>query len=162
MRLCPPDQPSQSDRTQHHHDAAEEHHMGCIFADLTRSYRKPTTALLLTLGAALSPASAQAPASGHPIVAVLPLENNSGDASQDFFAGGMTDEIASALTAVQGLGVVARSSSFLLAPADRDVKTAAEKLNANHLVLGSARIVADRVRLNVRLVQAADGVALWS
>src|ERR1700675_624451 len=81
------------------------------------------------LGTGLSPAAAQAGAA-HPTIAVLPLENNSGDASQDFFAGGMTDEIAVALTAVQGLGVVARSSSFLLAPADRDVRTAGEKLNA--------------------------------
>ena len=99
----------------------------------------------LALGTGLSSAAAQ-PGSARPTIAVLPLENNSGDASQDFFAGGMTDEIASALTGVRGLGVVARSSSFLLKPADRDVKNAGEKLNANCLVLGSARIVADRVR----------------
>ena len=113
------------------------------------------------LGTGLTSAAAQAGAA-HPTIAVLPLENNSGDASQDFFAGGMTDEIAVALAAVQGLGVVARSSSFLLAPADRDVRNAGEKLNANYLVLGSARIVADRVRLNIRLVQAGDGAPLWS
>ena len=115
----------------------------------------------LALGTGLSSAAAQ-PGSVRPTIAVLPLENNSGDASQDFFAGGMTDEIASALTGVRGLGVVARSSSFLLKPADRDVKNAGEKLNASYLVLGSARIVADRVRLNVRLVQAVDGGTLWS
>jgi adenylate cyclase len=113
------------------------------------------------LGAGASSAAAQA-GSTRPTIAVLPLENNSGDASQDFFAEGMTDEIAAALTGAQGLGVVARSSSFLLKPADRDIKTAGEKLNASYLVLGSARIVAERVRLNVRLVQAGDGVPLWS
>ena len=113
------------------------------------------------LGAGASSAAAQA-GSTRPTIAVLPLENNSGDASQDFFAEGMTDEIAVALTACEGLGVVARSSSFLLKPADRDIKTAGEKLNASYLVQGSARIVAERVRLNVRLVQAGDGVALWS
>jgi adenylate cyclase len=115
----------------------------------------------LALGTGLSSAAAQA-GSAHPTIAVLPLENNSGDASQDFFAEGMTDEIAGALTGVHGLGVVARSSSFLLKPADRDVRNAGEKLNADYLVLGSARIVADRVRLNVRLVQAGDGTPLWS
>ena len=49
-----------------------------------------------------------------PTVAVLPLDNESGIARQAFFAGGMTDEIATALTAVRGLSVVARSSSFQL------------------------------------------------
>jgi len=118
------------------------------------------TALMLCAG--LASAVAQVPASSHPTVAVLPFENNSGDVSQDFFAAGMTDEIAVALTSVQGLGVVARSSSFLLKPADRDIKAAGEKLNASHLVQGAARMMADRVHLNVRLVQAGDGVQLWS
>ena len=67
----------------------------------------------------LPSAAAQAPTALSPTIAVLPLENNSGDATQDFFASGMTDEIASALTGVRGLGVVARSSSFQLKPADR-------------------------------------------
>ena len=49
----------------------------------------------IVLCAALAPAVAQTP---RPIVAVLPLANNSGDAAQDFFAGGLTDEIAVALT----------------------------------------------------------------
>ena len=118
-------------------------------------------ATAFALGAGPTSAAAQA-GSTRPTIAVLPLENNSGDASQDFFAEGMTDEIAAALTGAPGLGVVARSSSFLLAPADRDIKTAGAKLNADYLVLGSARIVAERVRLNVRLVQAGDGVPLWS
>src|SRR6202140_3277938 len=114
------------------------------------------TVTALALCAALPFAAAQAPAAARPIVAVLPLENNSGDATQEFFAGGMTDEIAVALTGVRGLGVVARSSSFLLNPPSRDIKAIGEKLNASHLVQGAARIVADRVRLNVRLVQAGD------
>ena len=83
----------------------------------------------LALGVALAvcgnapSAIAQAPATPGPTVAVLPLENNSGDAAQDFFAGGMTDEIAAALTGVRGLDVVARSSSFRLKPSNRDLKT---------------------------------------
>jgi TolB-like protein len=108
-----------------------------------------------------SPAAAQAPA-GPPTIAVLPLENNSGEPAQDFFAGGMTDEIASALTGVRGLGVVARSSSFRLPPSMRDLKSIGQTLNASYLVQGTARMAADRVRLSIRLVQARDGVALWS
>jgi TolB-like protein len=93
---------------------------------------------------------------------VLPLANSSGEAAQDFFASGMTDEIASALTGVRGLAVVARSSSFRLPPQNRDLKSIGQALNARYLVQGSARLAADRVRMTVRLVQASDGVALWS
>src|SRR5580700_4473520 len=101
------------------------------------------------LGAALSSAGAQAPAAQTPIaqapaptptVAVLPLENSSGEAAQDFFAGGMTDEIAAALTSVRTLAVVARSSSFRLPPSSHDLKAIGATLNARYLVQGSARL----------------------
>jgi TolB-like protein len=121
----------------------------------------------LMLGIALSSAAAQAPSAPAPgaapaTIAVLPLENNSGEVAQDFFASGMTDEIASALTGVRGLAVVARSSSFRLPPQNHDLKSIGATLNASYLVQGAARMSADRVRMTIRLVQASDGVALWS
>jgi adenylate cyclase len=122
-------------------------------------------ATALLLGIALSSAAAQtpgAPAAPPPTVAVLPLENNSGDAAQDFFASGMTDEIAAALTGVRGLDVVARSSAFRLPPSSHDLKTIGQALNASYLVQGATRMADGRVRMNVRLVQARDGIALWS
>jgi adenylate cyclase len=136
--------------------------MGCTLVDLTRSYLKLTAVSVLALGAALSPASAQAPATGRPVVAVLPLENISGDAAQDFFAEGMTDEIASALTGAPGIGVVARSSSFQFRRQNRDIKAIGAALNASHLVQGAARLAPDRVRLSVSVAQASDGTKLWS
>jgi adenylate cyclase len=136
--------------------------MGSILVDLIRSYLKLTTASVLAVGAALSHASAQAPASGRPIVAVLPLENNSGDAAQDFFAEGMTDEIAVALTGVAGIGVVARSSSFQFRRLDRDLRAIGAALNASYLVQGSARLAPDRVGLRISVMQAGDGAQLWS
>jgi TolB-like protein len=108
------------------------------------------------------PAAAQGQGGSPPRIAVLPLENNSGDAAQDFLAGGLTDEIASVLTGLRGLGVVARSSSFQLKPADRDAKAAGKALNASHLVQGTARMMADRISLNLRLVDASNGGELWS
>jgi TolB-like protein len=123
------------------------------------------TALMLCIelaSAAAQAPSAPAPKAPPPTIAVLPFENNSNDPMQDFFASGMTDEIAAALTGVHGLDVVARSSSFRLPPSNRDLKTIGQMLNASYLVQGSARMAADRVRMNVRLVQASDSVALWS
>jgi adenylate cyclase len=136
--------------------------MGRISSDLTRGCLRVTAAAVLLLGTGLSSASAQAPASGRPIVAVLPLENNSGDAAQDFFADGMTDEIAVALTGVRGIDVVARSSSFQFKRPNRDIKTVGAALNLSHVVQGSARLMADRVHLTVSLTQIRDGVQLWS
>ena len=136
--------------------------MSSILVDLIHSYLKLAAVSALALGAILSAASAQAPASGRPIVAVLPLENNSGDAAQDFFAEGMTDEIATALTGVPGIDVVARSSSFQFKQPNRDLKASGAALNVSHLVQGSARLADDRVRLSVSVAQAVDGAQLWS
>jgi adenylate cyclase len=133
--------------------------MGMISSPLMRGCLG-IAAAMLALGAAFSPASAQAPASGRPIVAVLPLENDSGDATQNFFAEGMTDEIAAALTGVTGIDVVARSSAFQLR--NRDIKAVGAALKVGYVVRGSARLAADRVRLGVSVAQAADGAQLWS
>jgi TolB-like protein/tetratricopeptide (TPR) repeat protein len=163
-----------------------------FLADFTRSCSGIAGVTALVLGIALSSARAQtpstqapstqapsaqapsaqapgaqapapgAPAGPPPTIAVLPLENSSGEAAQDFFASGMTDEVASALTGVRGLAVVARSSSFRLPPSNHDLKAIGQALNARYLVQGSARLATDRVRMNIRLVQAGDGVALWS
>jgi TolB-like protein len=95
-------------------------------------------------------------------LAVLPLDNSSGDTAQDFFAGGLTDEIAVALASVRGLGVVARSSSFQLKPADRESRAAGKALNAGHIVQGTAHRAADRVHLSLRLMRSSDGAQLWS
>src|SRR5215467_2495603 len=127
-----------------------------------RGCLKLTTVTALALGAGLATASAQAPVSDRPIVAVLPLQNNSGDATQDFFAEGMTDEIAVALTGVHGLDVVARSSSFQFRQSNRDIKAIGAALNVSYVVQGSARLAPDRLHLNVSLTQVRDGVQQWS
>jgi adenylate cyclase len=124
-----------------------------------RRYRGLAAAAALAFCAGLSGAAAQAPRA---TIVVLPLDNNSGDAAQNFFAEGLTDEIAVALSAVRGLDVVARSSSFQLKPSVREPKAIGEALNARYLVQGTAAMAADRVRAKVRLVQASDGAQLWS
>src|SRR5262245_10078094 len=119
-------------------------------------------ALLAILAISLSTAPSTAQSGQAARLAVLPLENSSGDAAQDFFAGGMTDEIAVALAGVRGLGVVARSSSFQLKPSDGDSQAAGKALNAGHIVQGTARMGADRVQLSLRLMRSSDGARLWS
>jgi adenylate cyclase len=136
--------------------------MSSIRAALIGTYLKLTAVCALVLGAAPSPASAQTPSSGHPAVAVLPLQNNSGDATQNFFAEAMTDEIASALAGVPGIDVVARSSSFQFRQPNPDIRAVGATLKVSHVVQGSARLIADRVRLSVLVAQVRDGTQLWS
>jgi adenylate cyclase len=136
--------------------------MSSILAELIGTYLKLTAVCALALGAAPSPASAQTPSSGRPAVAVLPLQNNSGDATQDFFAEAMTDEIASALAGVPGIDVVARSSSFQFRQPNPGIRAVGAALKVSHVLQGSARLIEDRVRLSVLVAQVRDGTQLWS
>jgi TolB-like protein len=113
---------------------------------------------LLALCSSIGTASAQVPA--RISIAVLPFENN--ETNQEFFAAGLTDEIAAALTQVRGLDVVARSSAFRLPPQSRDPKSIGQALNASYLVRGTTRLVGDRVRISAWLVRAEDGRQFWA
>jgi TolB-like protein len=124
--------------------------------------RRLATAALVALALGSGLASAQTPSASGPIVAVLPFANASGDAAQDAFAEGMTDEIAVALAGVRGLNVVARSSSFRFKQSSADPKAIGQALNAGYLVQGSASRAGERVRLTARVVHSSDGMTLAS
>lgn len=118
-----------------------------------------TLAVFGALLVATPSALGQPAAASRPSVAVVPLANESGDAAQDAFADGMTDELAAALTGVSGLDVVARSSAFLFKQT-AEAKTVGQAVNAGYLVQGSASRSGSHVRLRVRLVQTRDGMVL--
>jgi TolB-like protein len=95
-------------------------------------------------------------------IAVLPFANMSGDASQEFFSDGMTEEITSALAKAPKLQVIARTSAFQFKGKHQDVRTVGETLGVSHLIDGSVRKVGDRLRITAQLIHARDGVHLWS
>ena len=95
-------------------------------------------------------------------IAVLPFTNLSGDASQEFFSDGVTEEITSALARVQGLTVLARTSAFEFKGQNRSVRAIGEALNARYLIEGSVRKDGDRVRITAQLVQAESGANMWT
>jgi TolB-like protein len=95
-------------------------------------------------------------------VAVLPFSNLSGDASQEFFSDGMTEEITSALARVQGLTVLARTSAFEFKGQNRNIREIGQALNARYLIEGSVRREGDRVRITAQLVQADNGANVWT
>jgi serine/threonine-protein kinase len=96
-------------------------------------------------------------------IAVLPLVNVGGDSTQEYFADGMADEMATALGKLPGLKVAARTSSYAFkGRRDLDVKEVGQKLGVDVVLQGSVRRMADRMRVSVQLTDAKQGVELWS
>jgi TolB-like protein/Flp pilus assembly protein TadD len=95
-------------------------------------------------------------------IAVLPLVNESGDASQDYFSDGLTEELITGLGQIRQLRVIGRNSSFQFKGKAQDSRTIGQVLGVANLLEGSVRKVADRVRVAVQLVRATDGSQLWS
>src|SRR6266566_7755623 len=95
-------------------------------------------------------------------IAVLPLVNESGDASQDYFSDGLTEELINGLGQIRQLRVIGRNSSFQFKGKAQDSRNIGQVLGVANLLEGSVRKVADRVRITVQLVRATDGSQLWS
>jgi serine/threonine protein kinase/Tfp pilus assembly protein PilF len=97
-----------------------------------------------------------------PSIAVLPFANLSADKEQEYFCDGMAENIISALTHVEGLRVVARTSAFSFRGKEMDIREIGRKLNVGTLLEGSVRKAGNRLRITTQLVNAADGYHLWS
>ena len=95
-------------------------------------------------------------------IAVLPFANMSGDAGQEFFSDGMTEEITAALAKVSGLMVIGRTSAFTFKGQNKDLRAIGQALGTTHLVEGSVRKAGDRVRITAQLIRADNGVHLWT
>jgi serine/threonine-protein kinase len=95
-------------------------------------------------------------------VAVLPLDNLSGDPEQEYFVDGMTDELIGQLGKVRALKVISRTSSMRYKNVEKPLPEIARELNVGAVVEGSVRRDGDRVRISVRLVDARNDKSLWS
>jgi TolB-like protein len=95
-------------------------------------------------------------------VAVMPFENMSADPDQEYFADGITEDLISALSHDKYLAVIARNSTFAYKGTPRDVRLIAGELDATHVVEGSVRRAAERVRVTAQLIDAETGHHLWS
>jgi TolB-like protein/Flp pilus assembly protein TadD len=95
-------------------------------------------------------------------IAVLPLINESGDPKDEYFSDGLSEELIAALAQISGLKVIGRSSSFRFKDRKEEPKTIGEKLGVSTLLDGTVRKQGDRVRIVAELVNAADGIQLWT
>jgi TolB-like protein len=95
-------------------------------------------------------------------IAVLPLLNESGDPRDEYFSDGLSEELIAALAQISGLKVIGRSSSFRFKDRKEEPKTIGEQLGVSTLLEGTVRKQGDRVRIVAELINAADGIALWT
>jgi len=95
-------------------------------------------------------------------VAVLPFTNLSGDPKQEYFSDGVSEELINALSQIDALKVIARTSSFSFKGKNTDIGTIARKLNVAAVLEGSVRRSGNKVRITAQLVNAVNGFHLWS
>lgn len=95
-------------------------------------------------------------------LAVLPLESLSGDASQDYFADGMTDELITDLSQIGALRVISRTSVMQYKRVHRPLAEIARELNVDAVVEGTVLRSGDRVRITAQLIQVPAEKHLWA
>ena len=132
-------------------------------------WRNPTTAVLIAslvaLVAAVGVIVWKSESVRHPIpasIAVLPFLDLSQAKDQEYFCDGMSEEILNALAKVDGLHVVARTSSFSFKGKNVNVSEVGKKLSVENVLEGSLRREGNRIRISAQLVDARSGVHLWS
>jgi TolB-like protein/Tfp pilus assembly protein PilF len=95
-------------------------------------------------------------------LAVLPLANLSGDASQEYFADGMTDELTTALAKISALRVISRTSTLRYRDTREPVQQIARELNVDAIVEGSVARSGNRVRITAQLIDARSDRHMWA
>jgi adenylate cyclase len=113
-----------------------------------------------------SPTSPAAPSTANAAdqksIAVLPFVDMSQAKDQEYFCDGISEEILDTLAKVEGLRVVARTSSFSFKGKNADVGEVANKLNVENVLEGSLRREGNRIRITAQLISARNGFHLWS
>lgn len=95
-------------------------------------------------------------------IAVLPFRNMSSDRENEYFSDGITEELINALTRVEGLNVIARSSAFTFKDQDIDPGKIGSQLGVAYILEGSVRKASSRVRVTVQLIKTSDSFHLFS
>ena len=95
-------------------------------------------------------------------ICVLPFLNMSGDAEQEYFSDGISEDIITDLSKVSALSIVARNTAFTFKGKVVDVTSVASQLNVTHVLEGSVRKAGQRVRINAQLIDGAAGDHVWA
>ncbi len=97
-----------------------------------------------------------------PAIAVLPLDNMSGDAEQEYFVDGITEDIIAELSKFRWLAVIARNSTFVYKGQAVDIPKVGRELGVGYVLEGSVRKAGERVRITAQLIEAATNEHIWA
>ena len=98
----------------------------------------------------------------HLSIVVLPFANLSGDANQDYFADGITENLTSSLSRLRGFFVIARNTAFTFKGKNVDAREVRKELGVRYVLEGSVQRDQSQVRVNVQLIDAENGGHLWA
>jgi len=129
--------------------------------NITRPVRTYAVALGAPSRAAL-PVAAPLPLTDKPSLAVLPFQNLTGDAEQEYFVDGMVEEITTAIARLPWLFVIARNSAFTYKGKPVEVKQVARELGVRYVLEGSVRKAGNRVRITAQLIDTATSAHIWA
>ena len=129
-----------------------------------KNIARPVRVYRIELGgeSATQPATPASVLPDMPSIAVLPFQNMSGDAEQDYFCDGLVEDIITTLSKLAGLRVIARNSTFVYKRRSVDVREAAKQLGVRYVLEGSVRKSGNRIRITAQLIDAKDGAHLWA
>src|SRR6202167_4979484 len=99
---------------------------------------------------------------GHLSIVVLPFENLSGDPSQDYFGDGITENLTTDLSRLNGAFVIARNTAFTFKGKNVDAKEIGKELGVRYVLEGSVQRDQNQVRVNAQLIDAQSGAHLWA
>jgi adenylate cyclase len=132
---------------------------GVVIAVLSPNVRQATSLLALTR---LVTFPTHPPLPEQPSIVVLPFANLSGDAKQEYFSDGITEDLTTALAGVPALFVISRNSAFTYKGQPVKVDEVGRDLGVRYVLEGSVQRAADRVRISAQLTDASSGFQLWS
>ncbi len=122
-----------------------------------------TLLLVLTFGDNSSETSAVlSDLGGKPSVAVLPLDNISGDPEQEYLADGIAEDVITLLSRNPRFFVIARNSSFTYKGKAVDIRQVGEELGVRYVVEGSLRKIGGQLRVTIQLIDTSDGRHIWA
>ncbi len=131
--------------------------------DEAPGWRKVLASVAELAGGGAQPDGARAPSPLAKVsICVLPFANMSGEAEQEYFSDGISEDIITDLSKVSALEVSARNTSFQFKGRSVDIPQIARQLNVSYVLEGSVRKASGRVRINAQLIEGAAGNHVWA
>jgi adenylate cyclase len=132
-----------------------------------KNIAEPVRAYRVRPDSTSTPKADAVPASGptksdKPAIAVLPFVNMSGEADQEYFSDGITEDLITDLSKLSGLWVIARNSTFTYKGRPVDVRQVGREFDVSHVLEGSVRRAGGHVRITAQLVEAATSHHVWA